>query len=603
MAGFVESVVVAARDEAIRVLHADDARQAVLLGQPHEFMHAIRCFVRQADVAHLAVAHEAVKGFELFVDGQRRVIVRGVVIETAEHRYVARRPVQLVEVDDVRLQAAQAGFAGADDVGGVEAAVGADPRHRARRPGDLAGEHDLVAHARIAREPGAENGLGGAAGFRARRHRIHLGGVDEVDAARQAAVEDGVGVGFIDLFAEGHRAETDPADFKIAVAKPDGLHAELLMRMGRIDCIAVSGQLAGALPWRTMLFFFVCWSFMMKRRTALKSAFALSAVLALGSLPVHAEDFKSRTLRLGIQNPKGHPAELGARRFGELVEQGSGGKIKVRVFAGGVLGGDQQTVSSLQGGTIDMTVLNSGILASHVKEMAVYDFPFLFQNEREVEAITDGPIGKGFHERLADVGLIGLGYWELGFRHITNSARAVEKVEDLAGLKLRVIPNPINLDWVKAFGANPVPLAFPEVYTALEQKVVDGQENPLTVIAANKFFEVQKYLTLTYHQYNPQSIIISKRVWDGMSAAEQALIASAATEAGAYQRKLARDEAEGALNALRNGGMQVTELSEAELARLREKLQPVIATHTDSVGAETVQQVQAAIDAVRAAGK
>ena len=341
----------------------------------------------------------------------------------------------------------------------------------------------------------------------------------------------------------------------------------------------------------------------MKRRTALKSAFALSAVLALGNLPVHAEDFKSRTLRLGIQNPKGHPAELGARRFGELVEQGSGGKIKVRVFAGGVLGGDQQTVSSLQGGTIDMTVLNSGILASHVKEMAVYDFPFLFQNEREVEAITDGPIGKGFHDRLADVGLIGLGYWELGFRHITNSARAVEKVEDLAGLKLRVIPNPINLDWVKAFGANPVPLAFPEVYTALEQKVVDGQENPLTVIAANKFFEVQKYLTLTYHQYNPQSIIISKRVWDGMSAAEQALIASAATEAGAYQRKLARDEAEGALNALRNGGMQVTELSEAELARLREKLQPVIATHTDSVGAETVQQVQAAIDAVRAAGK
>ena len=341
----------------------------------------------------------------------------------------------------------------------------------------------------------------------------------------------------------------------------------------------------------------------MKRRTALKSAFALSAVLALGSLPVHAEDFKSRTLRLGIQNPKGHPAELGARRFGELVEQGSGGKIKVRVFAGGVLGGDQQTVSSLQGGTIDMTVLNSGILASHVKEMAVYDFPFLFQNEREVEAITDGPIGKGFHDRLADAGLIGLGYWELGFRHITNSARAVEKVEDLAGLKLRVIPNPINLDWVKAFGANPVPLAFPEVYTALEQKVVDGQENPLTVIAANKFFEVQKYLTLTYHQYNPQSIIISKRVWDGMSAAEQALIASAATEAGAYQRKLARDEAEGALNALRNGGMQVTELSEAELARLREKLQPVIATHTDSVGAETVQQVQAAIDAVRAAGK
>jgi tripartite ATP-independent transporter DctP family solute receptor len=336
----------------------------------------------------------------------------------------------------------------------------------------------------------------------------------------------------------------------------------------------------------------------MKRRQMMKTVLAAVAAISLGT-SAHAQDFSERTLKLGVQNPKGHPAEMGAQKFAELVAKGSAGKIKIKIFAGGVLGGDQQTVSAVQGGTVDMTVLNSGILASHVKEMAIYDFPFLFGNSQEADTIVDGPFGQALHKKLEDKGIVGLAYWELGFRNITNGVRPITKVEDIAGLKLRVIPNPINLDWVKALGANPVPLAWPEVYTALEQKAVDGQENPVTVIQANKLDEVQKHLALTRHVYNPQSVIISKKTWDGFSAAEKKLFADAAVEAGKYQREVSRQKESEALELLKKGGMQVTELPEAEVAKLREKMKPVIAQHAAAAGQETVDAINAELAKLR----
>ncbi|TXI60997.1 MAG: DctP family TRAP transporter solute-binding subunit, partial [Limnohabitans sp.] len=201
---------------------------------------------------------------------------------------------------------------------------------------------------------------------------------------------------------------------------------------------------------------------------------------------------QDKTIKFATQNPKGHPIVLGMEKFKEIVESKSGGKIKVNLFPGGTLGSDQANVSAMQGGTLEMVSMNSGILASQVKEFAIFDFPFMFPNEAVADAVVDGAFGQKMHAKLQDKGLVGLGYYELGFRQITNSKRAVTKVEDLEGLKLRVIPNPINVDWVKALGANPTPLPFPEVYSALEQKAIDGQENPITVINANKFYEVQK---------------------------------------------------------------------------------------------------------------
>jgi len=321
---------------------------------------------------------------------------------------------------------------------------------------------------------------------------------------------------------------------------------------------------------------------------------AAVVVLFLLSGLAQAQEFKFAT-----QNPKGHPLVTGMEKFAELVAAKSGGKMKIAMFPGGVLGNDQANVSALQGGTLEMVVLNSGILASQAKEFGVFDFPFMFATPQEADAVVDGPFGKMMHAKLEAKGIVGLAYWELGFRSITNSRRPINKVDDIAGLKLRVIPNAINVDWVKALGANPTPLPFPEVYAALDQKAIDGQENPATVIAANKFYEVQKYLVLSNHQYNPQSLIFSKKVWDTLSAGDRKILADAGVEAGKYQRQVAREAAGTALDTLKKNGMQVTELAPAELAKFREAMKPVLAKHSEVVGADTVKALEAELAKVR----
>ncbi|MFG5776344.1 TRAP transporter substrate-binding protein [Comamonas sp. J-3] len=332
------------------------------------------------------------------------------------------------------------------------------------------------------------------------------------------------------------------------------------------------------------------------KRIFLKTVVAALAVATLGM--ASAQELRERSFKLALQNPKGHPLVTGAEKFAELVGTRSGGKLKVNIFPGGVLGGDAANVSALQGGTLEIVVLNSGILAAQVKDFVVYDFPFMFANAKEVDAVVGGAFGQKLHAKLQDKGIVGLAYWELGFRQITNGKRAIQKVDDLAGLKLRVIPNPINIDWVKALGANPTPLAFPELYAALEQKAVDGQENPASVILANKFAEVQKYLTLTNHQYNPQSMIFSKKIWDTLNDAERKIIADAATEAAQFERQLARSSAQGDIDALRKAGMEVGELPAAEMAKFRERMKPVIEKHGAPV-ADTVKELQAELDKLR----
>ncbi|MBL0087929.1 MAG: TRAP transporter substrate-binding protein [Ideonella sp.] len=328
-------------------------------------------------------------------------------------------------------------------------------------------------------------------------------------------------------------------------------------------------------------------------RRAVLAAVATVVLAATGQ--AQAQD---RTFKFALQNPKGHPLEVGAAKFAELVAAKSGGKLKVTVYPGGTLGSDAANVSALQGGTIDFVALNSGILASQVKDFEVYDFPFMFANAKEADAIVDGPFGQKLHAKLTEKGIIGLAYTELGFRNITNSRRPLATVEDIAGLKLRVIPNAINVDWVKALGANPTPMAFPEVYGGLEQKAIDGQENPFSVILANKFYEVQKHLAVTNHQYNPQSIIFSKKVWDTLGPGEQKVLQEAAAEASKFQRQANRDAAAGQLEALKKAGMQVSEFSPAEQAKLRDKFKPVIDKHGAAIAA-TVAELQAELAKLR----
>jgi len=329
----------------------------------------------------------------------------------------------------------------------------------------------------------------------------------------------------------------------------------------------------------------------------IKSALAFTACAMVGLAA--AQDVKPRTIKFATQNPKGHPLVMGMEKFAEIVGAKSGGKIKVNLFPGGTLGGDAQNVSALQGGTLEMVVMNSGILAAQVKEFAVFDFPFMFANSQEADTVVDGPFGKMMLEKLDAKNIHGLAYWELGFRNITNSKRPLNKVEDISGLKLRVIPNAINVDWVSALGANPTPMAFPEVYAALDQKAIDGQENPITVINANKFYEVQKHIAITNHQYNPQTVIVSKKLWDSLSNDEKKILSDAASEAAAYQRKVSREQAGEALANLKKNGMQVSEFSPAEAAKFREKVKPVVDKHAAQVGPEVVNALQAELTKLR----
>jgi TRAP-type transport system periplasmic protein len=309
----------------------------------------------------------------------------------------------------------------------------------------------------------------------------------------------------------------------------------------------------------------------------LKTLTALTCAtgLAVTSLQAQAAEYRDQTLRFAFQNVKEHPQGQGAQKFADLVSEKSGGKMKVRLFAGGVLGGDLQTVSALQGGTLDITVLNSGILAAQVPDFALFDFPFLFENSEQAYKVMDGPVGQDLAKRLEPKGLKGLGYWDLGFRQVTNNSRPITGPQDLEGLKIRVIQSPIYLETFKALGANPVPMPFPEVYTGLEQRTVDGQENPYTVIEGSKFNEVQDYVSATNHIYNPQSLIIGQKTWERLNADEQALIQEAATEATEYQREVTQNSQGKALEALKQS-MKFNEVNKEALAAFREKVKPVI---------------------------
>ena len=334
-------------------------------------------------------------------------------------------------------------------------------------------------------------------------------------------------------------------------------------------------------------------------KTLLKLLCAAVAASLLPTTAALAQDIKERSLKFAFQNQADHPQGLGAKKFADLVSAKSGGKMTVKLFGGGTLGGDLQTVSAVQGGTVEMTVLNAGLLSGVVKDFEVVDFPFLFNSGAEADKVMDSAFGKKLLDKLDAKGIVGLGYWDLGFRNVTNSKRPITKIEDLSGLKLRVVQSPVYLDLFKELGANAVPLPFPELYTALEQKAVDGQENPATVIASAKLFEVQKYLSLTRHIYNPQALIVSKKFWDQLSAAEKKVVADAAQEATAYQRQTSRDREASAIEALKKGGMQVNELAPAEIARLRDKVRPVIEKHSASVGAPLVAELNAEIARAR----
>lgn len=320
-------------------------------------------------------------------------------------------------------------------------------------------------------------------------------------------------------------------------------------------------------------------------------AAALSASALAGAQEIKA--------RFGTSLPDSHPQTLGARKFAELVEAKTKGHIKITVYSAGQLGSDMQMQAALQGGTQEFTAPSTATLAGLVKEFGVIGLPFSFASEQEADAVLDGPFGKKLLAQLPARGLVGLAFWENGFRNVTNSKRPIVRAEDIAGLKVRTMQNNLYIDMFGGLGANAVPMAVTELFTALESRAVDAQENPYTVVYAQKFYDVQKYLSTTGHAYDALTLLVSRKFWDRLSAPDQKAVQDAALEATAYERQTSRE-----LNARLRGelarlGMQINDVSPQERARMREKLQPVIAKYTAGAGEEAAKEFFAAIEQAR----
>jgi tripartite ATP-independent transporter DctP family solute receptor len=318
----------------------------------------------------------------------------------------------------------------------------------------------------------------------------------------------------------------------------------------------------------------------MTKLTLFILAASLSAIVA-------AQDIKAK---LGTSLPESHPQTLGARKFAELAEKKSNGRIKITVYPSAQLGSDQQMQGAVRGGTQEFTVPSTATLANLVKEFGVIGLPFSFASEKQADAVLDGPFGKSLMARLPEKDLIGLAFWENGFRNFTNSKRPIVKAEDMAGLKVRTMQNNLYIDLFNGLGSNSVPMPVNELFTALETKAVDAQENPFTVVYAQKFYDVQKYMSTTAHAYDALALIASRKFWDGLSAGDRAILQAAAFEATVYERQTSRE-----LNAkmraeLVKVGMQINDVSDAERQRMRVKLQPVIDKYEATVGESTAKE-------------
>lgn len=342
----------------------------------------------------------------------------------------------------------------------------------------------------------------------------------------------------------------------------------------------------------------------MKMKTTRLHRFLCATILgAAATLAVtttaYAQDVKARTARFGHGLADAHPAGQAAKQFAADMDQATGGKMKIAVIANQALGPDPQMLGALQGGVQEFYTGSALALLGQVKELGFQDVPFLFNTEAEAHAVFDGPVGQYLNNKLNGVGIHVLGWWENGFRHITNSRRPVNKIDDLKGLKLRTQPNPLTLDAFKAIGANASPLPWSELFVALETKAFDGQENPVVLMYTQRFYEVQKYMTLSGHVYSPLIFAVSKKFWDSLTPDEQKMMNTAARKATEFQRKSTAAEAGTALQGMKDKGVQVTQFSEADLQAIRDRVPPAIAPHLEKIGPEFMTLVRTEIAKAR----
>lgn len=308
---------------------------------------------------------------------------------------------------------------------------------------------------------------------------------------------------------------------------------------------------------------------------ALLTVFVVTLLAVLAAFPALSAPAGSApiVLKLGHVVATGHPYHYGATEFARLVEERTGGRVRIDVYPGGQLGpGEREEIEALQLGGIDLVVTGTAVLANFLPDFSVMDLPFLFRDYRHVDAVLDGPVGADLLQRLnrANLNITGLSLWEQGFRYLTNSKRPINTPEDVRGLKIRVQENPIHVDSFNALGALATPMAWGGVYTALQQGVIDGQENPIPVLTSHKIYEVQRYLAMTGHFYAPAVIIINTGRFRSLPADVQEVLLKTARDVSQSERAVARRMEAEQVDELRRLGMQVTHPDKAAFQRAME---------------------------------
>ena len=287
----------------------------------------------------------------------------------------------------------------------------------------------------------------------------------------------------------------------------------------------------------------------------------------------------------------------GMQKFAELVEKNSKGSIKVRLYPNGVLGTDRQTMEQLQMGTLQGNNNSTGPVATFVPRVGVFDLPFLFKDRQTAYRVLDGAIGQDLlTKELPKFGFVGLCYLENGFRNLTNSKGEIETLAQMKGIKIRTMDNKMHVDLWTMLGVNPTPMDITQVYSAMEQHVIDGQENPVNIVQANKYDEVQKYMTMTGHVYSAQIFMVSKKWYDALSETEKEIVKAAAIETRDYQRLVAQQMEKDGLVYLKSKGMKVSELKPGEKEKIQALLKPFYDKYKEQIGADLVDKVLTAVN-------
>lgn len=314
------------------------------------------------------------------------------------------------------------------------------------------------------------------------------------------------------------------------------------------------------------------------------------------AVPTAEAEGEKQTLRVSIGVNNEHPEYEGIEKFKELVESKTD-DFEVELYHSGQIADDRSAIEMLQLGSLDITVPSTSPLVNFVPEFGVFDLPFTIPNEEVADELLDGEFGDKMLAKVEEQNLVGLAWWENGFRNLTNDVRPVASIEDVKGLKIRTMENAIHLDAWKALGANPTPMAFTELFTAMQQGTVDGQENPYPTIDLSQYAEVQEHVSNTSHVYTPFIFLFSKQIWDGLTPEQQEILRESAVEAGKYNRERNRAVAAESLERLKES-MTFTEVTPEEHARFQEAVKPVIDKHAGDIGQETVDEYLSTIEEI-----